>query len=63
MVKANQDLRSTAKSAGVCLWEVADAMGMRDSEFSRKLRRELPDTEKEKIRSIIGALKAGVVNA
>jgi hypothetical protein len=35
------------------LWEVAEKYGVNDGNFSRKLRRELPAEEKQKIISII----------
>lgn len=52
-MKANNDIREYAKSKNVCLWQIADELGMQDSAFSRKLRRELPDIAKSKIRDII----------
>lgn len=52
----NQDIREAAKAAGVRLWQVADAYGVNDGNFSRKLRRELPQAEKEKILAIIEVL-------
>lgn len=53
---SNQDIRRTAVGAGVKLWQIADALGMADCSFSRKLRKELPQDEKEKIFSIIRRL-------
>lgn len=50
---ANEDIRSAATSAGVYLWEIAEGLGIRDDRFSRKLRIELPDKEKEKCFKII----------
>lgn len=44
--KANNDLREYAKSKGVLLWEVAEKLGYIDSNFSRKLRRELSEATK-----------------
>ena len=49
----NLDVRFAANKAGVKLWQIADAIGMVDSNFSRKLRKELPDDEKAKIFEII----------
>jgi hypothetical protein len=40
----------------VKLWQVAEALGIADCSLSRKLRRELPVEEKEKIFSIIREL-------
>lgn len=52
----NKEIRSAAKNAGVRLWEVAAAYGINDGNFSRKLRRELPQDEKGKILAIIDRL-------
>lgn len=49
----NIDVREAANRSGVKLWQIADAMGIADSNFSRKLRKELPQEEKERIFSII----------
>ena len=60
----NNDIKEAAKQAGVRLWQVAEAYGMNDGNFSRKLRRELPQEEKEKILEIIDRLareKQGVI--
>lgn len=52
----NQDIRRTAAGAGVKLWQIAEALGIADCSLSRKLRRELPAEEKEKIFGIIREL-------
>lgn len=57
MGKANMDVREAARVAGVCLWQISEEYGCNDSAFSRKLRHELPDTEKRKIFGIIDRLK------
>lgn len=57
---ANLDIRAAAVSAGVRLWRVADALGIADASLSRKLRKELPQEEKEKIFSIIRELSQEV---
>ena len=49
----NQDIRHAADAANVKLWQVAEALGITDSTFSRRLRRELPDEEKAKIMGLI----------
>lgn len=54
----NVDIRKAAKEANVNLWEIAEAYGINDGNFSRKLRRELPDAEKAKILDIIEQIKA-----
>lgn len=53
---ANADIRQAAKIAGVCLWEIAERIGVNDGNFSRKLRRELPEHEKQEILKIIETL-------
>jgi len=55
----NQDIREKAKAAGVMLWKIAEKLQMTDGNFSRKLRRELTEAEKQKIYTIIAELKAG----
>lgn len=49
----NQFIRDHAKRSGVKLWEIAYALNIADSNFSRKLRLELPDAERERILAII----------
>jgi hypothetical protein len=53
----NIDIRTEVKSAGLRLWQIADGLGIDDSRFSRKLRHELPEAEKQRIRDIIVDLK------
>lgn len=55
----NKDIREKAKKCGVHLWQIAEALGVNDGNFSRKLRHELPDEEKAKIFKIIDELKRG----
>ena len=52
----NQDIRRTAAGAGVKLWQIADALGIADCSLSRKLRKELPQEEKDRIFKIIKEL-------
>lgn len=57
----NNDIRKAAKVAGVFLWQIAEELGMTDGNFSRRLRKELPAVEKEKIFAIIERLaKEGI---
>lgn len=55
-MRANTDIRETAKRAGVRLWQIADELGINDGNFSRKLRRELSADEKAKIYAIVARL-------
>lgn len=56
MCATNQDVRKKVASAGLRLWQLADAMGIADYTLSRKLRKELLPDEKEKIFCIIAEL-------
>lgn len=56
---ANVEIRNRAKEKGVKLWRVAEALGMADSAFSRKLRHELEEEEKNRVMSAIEQLAAG----
>ena len=60
----NQDIRKEVAAAGLFLYQIAEQLGMNDGNFSRLLRRELPDEKKEQIRGIIQQLaqKDGVKN-
>lgn len=49
MYTTNIEIKTSAKKAGVFLYEVAEKMGMNDSAFSRKLRKELTIDEKGKV--------------
>ena len=49
-MKANQDIRNAVAVHGFKLWELAEALGLSsDAALSRKLRRELPNDQKEHI--------------
>lgn len=56
MERANADIRMKAIDAGVHLWQIANALGIRDNEFSRRLRFELPSADKARIFEIISDL-------
>lgn len=55
-MKQNMAIRESAQRTGVRLWEVAYALGVEDSTFSRKLRRELPAQEQEKILRLVAEI-------
>ena len=52
----NIEVRNAAGGYGLRLWQVAGALGMNESAFTRKLRKELPQDEKEKILAVIEKL-------
>lgn len=54
----NKEIREAAHNAGVKLWQLAEAMGMSDSCFSRKLRKEFSAEDKTKALNAIERLKA-----
>lgn len=58
MERKNQDIRKAAQEAGIMLWQIAQIYGVNDSNFSRKLRKELSEAEKTRIFGIIEELKA-----
>lgn len=49
----NADIKEKAVASNVRLWRVADALGIADTTLSKKLRKELPENEKERIFDII----------
>lgn len=54
----NIAIRRAAKENGVKLWQVAERYGLTDGNFSRKLRRELPEDEQQRIIGIIHDIAA-----
>lgn len=52
----NVRIRVEALSNGVRFWEIAEALGISDSNFSKKLRNELPEAETDRIVSLIRKL-------
>ncbi len=53
----NIDIRKKAESSEVKLWQIAEKLGINDGNFSRKLRKELSKSEKQKIFNIIEQIK------
>lgn len=56
-MKLNMDIREAAAAADVRLWEIAEALGITDATFSRRLRHELSEADKEEILNIIETLR------
>lgn len=54
----NMILRAKAEENGVCLWEIAEAIGITDSTFSRRLRHELSAAERERLLKIVDEIAA-----
>lgn len=57
----NNEVRNAAGGCGIRLWQVAEAIGMNESAFSRKLRKELPQEEKDRLIAVIEKLARGAV--
>ena len=53
----NKEIRNAITRSGLRYWRVADALGIQDGTFSRKLRKELPPDEKKKLLKVIEDLK------
>lgn len=52
----NADIREYAVKNNVRLWQVAQELNINDGNFSRKLRVELSQEEKQKLKDIIDNL-------
>lgn len=49
----NTDIRTRAAERGVRLWQIAEKLGINDGNFSRRLRHELNESDKQQIFVII----------
>lgn len=49
----NETVKCYAKSNNVKLWQIADALGMKDSNFSKRLRYQFTLDEEKAIREIV----------
>ena len=52
----NSAIRNYAASRGVKHWQIAQALSISESSFTRKLRVELDKTEREKVLGIINKI-------
>lgn len=48
-MKANKDIRAYALSKDICIFEIAKALGIFKTSMSRKLSKELSESEKNRI--------------
>ena len=55
---ANSLIKAQAKAKGVFLWQIADALEMTDSYFSKKLRKEFSEAERTRVLDIINSIAA-----
>ena len=58
----NIQIRRTAAANGVCLWQIAERLGISDANFSRKLRHEFPPEEQQVILATIDAIAKEALN-
>lgn len=56
MKGVNSFIREYAKESGILLWQIAEALGMRDSNFSKLLRHPLCAEKESEICAIIDKL-------
>nr|DAP86117.1 MAG TPA: antitoxin [Caudoviricetes sp.] len=56
----NYEIRVELMKRGMKQYELAELLGIADSALSRKLRKELPDEEKQRILEIIRGKEEGV---
>ena len=54
----NYAVRDEARRKKVPFWKIADALEISEATFTRRMRYELPDNEREKILSIIDRIAA-----
>lgn len=54
----NIDIHEAFLNSGVKKWEVAEQLGIADTTFSKRLRKELHANEKEKILQVIREIQA-----
>jgi len=57
MEKKNKDVREAIKKNGITFWEIADQLGIADTTFSKRLRKELPEEIKAEIFNAVEKLK------
>jgi len=53
----NLDIRREIKNAGIKMYQIAYELGCNDGNFSRKLRKELNECQKNEIRRVISKIK------
>lgn len=54
----NVEIKRRAKEKGVKLWQLAERLGITDSTFSRRLRREFSEEEYTQVCTLIDELAA-----
>ena len=59
----NDDIKSYAKAKKVKLWQVAEALGITDSQLSRMMRHELETEQKRRIMKHVDKIADGKKSA
>lgn len=54
----NREIRALAAERRVKMWQIADAIGIADTTFSKWMRRELPEDKKRQALEAIEAIAA-----
>ena len=49
----NEEIRKAMKQAGLSQWQLGDLLGCSENTVQRKLRKEIPEDEKQKILKVI----------
>lgn len=52
----NLEIREACKNSGVFHWQVAERLGIAEGVFSKSLRRELPQKQKQRVLEAIKAI-------
>ena len=56
--RTNIFIRNAAHEAGVHHWQIAEALGISEGSFCRRMRHELPEAEQARILAIINDISA-----
>lgn len=56
--RTNISIRNAAHEAGVHHWQIAEALGISEGSFCRRMRHELPEAEQARILAIINDVSA-----
>lgn len=59
---SGQEIKALILANGLKCWQVANALGMQDSNFSRKLRKPFDEKAVEEVKAAIATLKAAKQN-
>ena len=57
MSNTNQDIKEALFKSGVRQWELAERFGISEFAFCRKLRKELPEGEKQKLLELVAQIR------